>query len=194
MDTATPEDTASPTEELQDAALETNLEDTAAETAQSADPLTQAQAEASKWKDQAYRHAAELDNFRKRMARETQDARQYANAELLRSLIPIMDNFDMGLESARQENDKSIIFIGMSMVARQMQEFLKEQGVTEVSAEKGSAFDPHQHDAISQEPSTEVTEGAVLRCARKGFKLKDRLLRAANVIVSSGAVKETPTE
>jgi molecular chaperone GrpE len=150
------------------------------------DPLAQAQAEAAQWKDQAYRHAAELDNFRKRMARETQDARQYANADLLRSLIPIMDNFDMGLESARQENDKSIIYIGMAMVARQMQEFLKECGVTEVETSPGSAFDPHQHEAISQEPSAEVAEGTVLRTARKGFKLRDRLLRAANVVVSSG--------
>jgi molecular chaperone GrpE len=189
MDTSTPEETTATTEELLDTTLETPLEQAPEQVV--LDPLAEVQAEAAKWKDQAYRHAAELDNFRKRMARETQDARQYANAELLRSLLPIMDNFDMGLESARLENDKSVIYIGMNMVARQLQEFLKEFGVTEVQPEQGAAFDPHQHDAISQEPSADVSDGAVLRCARKGFKLKDRLLRAANVVVSSGVVKET---
>jgi molecular chaperone GrpE len=186
---STPVTEEKPQEELPQAAAAEATTEGAVPEAAASDPLAEAQAEVTKWKDQAYRHAAELDNFRKRMARETQEARQYANADLLRSLLPIMDNFDMGLESARQENDKSIIYIGMAMVARQMQEFLKECGVTEVEAAAGAAFDPHQHDAISQEPSTEVAEGAILRCARKGFKLRDRLLRAANVIVSAGAPK-----
>lgn len=180
------EETPQPATAAEAADRSTGAEATAAAPA---DPLAEAQAEAAKWRDQAYRHAAELDNFRKRMAREAQDARQYANADLLRSLLPIMDNFDMGLESARLENDKSIIYIGMAMVARQMQEFLKECGVTEVEAATGGAFDPHQHDAISQEPSADVAEGAILRCARKGFKLRERLLRAANVVISAGAPK-----
>jgi molecular chaperone GrpE len=192
MDTTTAEDSASTVAEepvLPAEVAEVSVESAEAAEAAPADPLAEALAEVAKWKDQAYRHAAELDNFRKRMARETQEARQYANADLLRSLLPITDNFDMGLESARLENDKSIIYIGMNMVARQMQEFIKEQGATEVLPGPGAAFDPHQHEAISQEPSDEVAEGAVLRCARRGFKLKDRLLRAANVVVSSGVAK-----
>jgi molecular chaperone GrpE len=183
MDTPAPETAAEDTELPVDPAP---AAEAPAETPM--DPLAEAQAEAAKWKDMAYRNAAELDNFRKRMARETQEARQYANADLLRSLLPVMDNFEMGLESARLENDKSIIYIGMSMVARQIQEFFKENHVEETEA-AGKPFDPHQHDAISQEPSDTVPEGTVLRVARKGFKLRDRLLRAANVIVSSGPAK-----
>jgi molecular chaperone GrpE len=189
MDPTDPTATELPADPL---SPEVTPEATEATEAAPLDPLEAALAEASKWKDQAYRHAAELDNFRKRMSREALETRQYANADLLRGLLPIMDTFDMGLESARQENDKSIIYIGMNMVGRQIVDFLKECGVTEVIPAAGSTFDPHQHDALSQEVSDTVAEGTVLRCTRKGFKLKERLLRAANVVVSSGPAKAEP--
>jgi molecular chaperone GrpE len=150
-----------------------------------ADPLAEAQAEALKWKDMAYRNAAELDNFRKRMARETQEARTYANADLFRSLFPILDSFEMGLEAARAESEKSMIFMGMNMVQKQMQEFIKDFGVQEVTP-VGQTFDPNLHDAVSQEAHPEIAEGLVLRVMRKGYMLKDRLLRPATVVVSSG--------
>jgi molecular chaperone GrpE len=152
------------------------------------DRLTQALADADKWKDLAYRNAAELDNFRKRMARETQEARSYANADLLRSLIPIMDNFEMGLEAARAESEKSMIFMGMNMVQRQIVDFLKDSNVVEISP-VGQPFDPNLHEAVAQEASTEHAEGIVLRVMRKGYNLKDRLLRPATVVVSSGQAK-----
>ena len=149
------------------------------------DPLATAQAEAEKWKDLAYRNAAELDNFRKRSARDAADARAYANADLLRALLPVLDNFEMGLEAARAESEKSMIYMGMSMVQRQLQDFLREMGAQEVEA-LGRPFDPNQHEAVSQEPSAEAAEGGIIRVTRKGYRLKDRLLRAASVIVSSG--------
>jgi len=156
------------------------------------DPLAAALSEAERWKDLAYRNAAELDNFRKRMARETQEARSYANADLLRSLFPILDNFEMGLDAARAESEKSVIFMGMSMVHRQIVDFLRDSGVQEI-VPLGQPFDPNLHDAVSQEASETVAEGIVLRVARKGYNLKDRLLRPATVIVSSGAASETPS-
>lgn len=151
------------------------------------DPLEAAQAEIAQWKDLAYRNAAELDNFRKRAAREAQETRAFANADLLRSLFPILDNFEMGLEAARTESEKSMIFMGMSMVHRQITEFLREQGVQEVEA-LGKPFDPNLHDAVSQEHQPDVAEGVVLRVTRRGYKLKDRLLRAASVVVSGAPV------
>ena len=150
-----------------------------------ADPLAEAQADAEKWKDVALRSAAELDNFRKRTTRDIQDARSYANADLLRSLIPILDNFEMGLEAARSESEKSMIYQGLSMVRRQLTDFLREQNVEEINAQ-GQKFDPNLHEAMSQEPSAEYAEGIVVKVMRRGFKLKDRLLRAALVIISSG--------
>ncbi|WP_395751603.1 nucleotide exchange factor GrpE [Prosthecobacter sp.] len=149
------------------------------------DPMTALALEAERWKDMAYRSQAELDNFRKRSAREAQETRAYANADLLRALFPILDNFDMGLEAARAESEKSMIFMGMSMVSRQLQDFLRESGVQEVEAQ-GKVFDPNLHEAVAQEASASVPEGTILRVTRRGYKLKDRLLRAASVIVSSG--------
>lgn len=149
------------------------------------DPLTALQAEMERWRDLAYRSQAELDNFRKRSVREAQETRAYANADLLRALFPILDNFDMGLEAARAESEKSMIYMGMSMVNRQLQDFLRDSGVQEIETQ-GVAFDPNLHDAVSQEASADIAEGTILRVTRKGYKLKDRLLRAASVVVSSG--------
>ncbi len=150
----------------------------------SQDPIAQAQTEAEKWKDLAYRSQAELDNFRKRTAREAQETRAYANSELLRSILPILDNFEMGLDAARAESETSMIFMGMQMVHRQFQDFLKDFGVQEIEA-LGQPFDPNLHDAVSQEPSSEQPEGAILRVTRRGYRLKERLLRPASVIVAS---------
>jgi molecular chaperone GrpE len=145
-----------------------------------------------RWKDQAYRQAAELDNFRKRMAREAQESRAYANADLLRGLLPVLDSFEMGLEAARAESEKSMIFMGMSMVQRQIMDFLREQGVQEVEA-LGKAFDPMLHEAVSTEVNATVPEGQVLRVTRRGFRLRERLLRAASVIVAAPAAEADAT-
>ena len=156
------------------------------------DPVAAAQAEVDRWKDLAYRSQAELDNYRKRAAREAQEARAFANADLLRTLLPVLDNFEMGLEAARAESEKSMIFMGMSMVQRQIQDFLREMGVQEIEA-NGKAFDPNVHEAVAQEASSTVADGIVLRVTRRGFRLKDRLLRPSSVVVSSGPAKpETP--
>lgn len=156
--------------------------------APAADPLAEAHAEIEKWKDISLRTAAELDNFRKRTARDMQDARAYANAEVLRALLPILDNFETGLEAARAEDEKSMIYQGLSMVRRQLADFLREENVQEIDA-LGKAFDPNLHEAVSQEPSDEAAEGTVLAVKRRGFKLKERLLRPAMVVVSSGATQ-----
>jgi molecular chaperone GrpE len=155
------------------------------------DPLADMTLEMEKWKDTALRSAAELDNYRKRVARDMQDSRAYANADLLRSLIPILDTFEMGLEAARAESETSIVFQGLSMVRGMFQNFLKEQGVDEIVA-LGQTFDPNQHEAMSSEAHAEAPEGSIVRVLRRGFKLKDRLLRPAAVVVSSGAAKDEP--
>lgn len=165
------------------AALNEEAPSAVAEEAPPADPLTLLTQEVERWKDLAYRSQAELDNFRKRSAREAQEARAYANADLLRALFPILDNFDMGLDAARAESEKSMIFMGMNMVNRQLQDFLRDSGVQEIEAQ-GKTFDPNLHDAVSQESNAAIAEGTIIRVTRKGYKLKDRLLRAASVVVS----------
>lgn len=149
------------------------------------DPLNQALMEAAQWKDAAHRAAAELDNFRKRTARDLQETVKYANAGLLESLLPVLDNFDYGMAAAKAESEGSNLYVGLSMVLRQIQDFLKDNGVEEISA-VGMPFDPNLHEAVSQQPSGTVAEGSVISQTRRGYKLRDRLLRPASVIVSSG--------
>ena len=151
------------------------------------DPLNQALIEAAQWKDAAHRAAAELDNFRKRTARDLQETVKYANAGLLESLLPVLDNFDYGMAAAKAESEGSNLYVGLSMVLRQVQDFLKDNGVEEISA-VGMPFDPNLHEAVSQQPTDTVAEGAVISQTRRGYKLRDRLLRPASVIVSSGPV------
>ena len=154
--------------------------------AASADPAAALKAEVEKWKDLALRTAAELDNFRKRSSRDMQDARAYANADLLRGLLPILDTFEMGLEAARAESEKSIVFQGLKMVQGMFGNYLRDLGVEEVPAE-GQVFDPNLHEALSTEASDTVPDHKIIRVQRRGYRLKDRLLRPANVVVSSGA-------
>ena len=164
------------------------------EAADQAEPAAAAEEEASKpktveeelleWKDRALRRQADLENFRKRMERERVDSLRYANGNLLEDLLPILDNFQMGLDAARAESEGSMIFMGMEMVSKQLVDFLEGKGVKEVAAE-GLPFDPSLHDAVSQEETTEVAEGQVIRVTRRGFQLHDRLLRPASVVVAT---------
>ena len=143
------------------------------------------EAEAAKLKDLALRARADLDNFRKRALREKEEAIRYANNGLLERLLPVIDNFELGLDAAKNAADTASILQGMAMVHKQLQDYLKNNGLEEVQAE-GEAFDPNKHDAVSQEFSADVPEGHVVRQVRKGYKIKDRLVRASSVIVSKG--------
>ena len=154
------------------------------------DPLKEALKQAEHWKDIAARNQAELDNYRKRMARDKTEAIKFANAGLLCELLPVIDSFQMGLGAAKLEDSESIITKGMEMVQKQLEEFLSTQGATEISA-IGQPFDPNIHEAISQEENNDIPEGNIIIQIRKGYKLHDRLLRAANVIVSKGPEKDS---
>lgn len=148
--------------------------------------------ELGQWKDKAIRAAAELENYRKRMAREKADSIRFGNQNLLSALLPVIDNFNMGMMAAEQDSG-SMIYMGMQMVQKQMNDFLNEQGVTEVPITPGDGFDPNSHEAMSQEESDEIAEGCIIRVMRKGYKIGDRLLRPANVVVS-GKEKEEDAE
>jgi molecular chaperone GrpE len=149
------------------------------------DPLAQAQAEAAKWKDLAARNQAELENYRKRVARERDDDIKRAKLNVLEDLLPVMDNFEFGMIEVRKGDPKSPIAFGMEMIERQLKEFMSGAGV-EVVDSIGAVFDPNVHEAVGQEESAEVAEGKIIRQMRKGYKVRDRLLRPAMVVVSKG--------
>jgi molecular chaperone GrpE len=165
----------------------------AVEEEQEIDPWEALELEAAKWKDQAVRTAAELDNFRKRMTREKLDAVRYGNQSLLEELLPVLDNFNMGMQAAAQEQG-SMLYMGMDMVNKQLGEFLSSQNVTEIATEDGGEFDPNVHEALSQEVSEDIEEGKIIRVVRKGYRIGERLLRPANVIVALGEESQPESE
>ena len=144
------------------------------------------QTELDTLRDQALRDRADTENIRKRLQREKEDSVRYANGSLLERLLPILDNFELGMQEARRtEGQGSAVLMGMGMVQKQLESFLTESGLTIIDA-AGQTFDPNQHEALGEEPSADVPEGSVIRTQRKGYKLRDRLLRPASVFVSKG--------
>ena len=147
--------------------------------------LAQLKSEVDRYKETALRSTADLDNYRKRMVREKEEAVRYANTGFLECLIPILDNFELGLQAAKAGGGQSAILDGLTMVFKQLQDFLSNSGVETIEA-VGQVFDPNLHEAIAQEQSAEFDEDVVIRQLRKGYRLKDRLIRPANVVVSKG--------
>lgn len=146
--------------------------------------LADLQADLEKFRDLAQRSAADFDNYRKRSAREREEAVRFANAALLEDLLPVLDNFHLGLEAARQTPGADAILQGLGMVARQFDDFLGRNGVERIPAE-GAEFDPNLHEAVGRETGS-VPEGQVIRQVRPGYTLRGRLLRPASVVVSGG--------
>jgi molecular chaperone GrpE len=145
--------------------------------------LERLRADAERFRDMALRGQADFDNYRKRAAREKEEAVKFANMGLVERFLPILDNFELGLLSARSTEGAAQVVMGFEMVGRQLQDFLTQCGV-EVVAGEGSDFDPNLHEAVQQEESLDVPEGRVLRVLRKGYRMKERLVRPAMVVVS----------
>jgi molecular chaperone GrpE len=135
--------------------------------------------------ERAVRAQAELDNFRKRSRREAEEERRYAALPLIRDLLSVMDNLDRALEAAEKSQQASGLVEGVKMVAIQFTTYLEQHGCRKIPA-IGLPFDPHQHEAIAQEPSSELAAGYVTRIARNGYQLHDRVVRPAQVLVSTG--------
>jgi molecular chaperone GrpE len=144
------------------------------------------QSDLDRFRDLALRTQADFENYKKRAAREKEEATRYANSTLLERLVAIVDNFELGLSAARSEGEQSPIYSGMNMVFKQLIDFLAENGLQAIEAE-GQKFDPNLHEAIGHEPGGKIPEGFVVRQTRRGYRLKDRLLRPSSVVVSSGA-------
>jgi molecular chaperone GrpE len=141
------------------------------------------------YRDQALRAAADLENYRKRMMREKEETIRYANNSLLEKLLPVMDNFELGLQAARASATSDVnsqareIISGLSMVERQLNDFFKDHGMESIEA-VGNIFDPKLHDALSYQIDESLPEGQVISQLRRGYLLAGRLLRPASVIVS----------
>jgi molecular chaperone GrpE len=131
------------------------------------------------------RVTADFENFKKRAARERSEAIQFANTTLLQKLLPVIDNFEMAQTAAQTaQGDKlASLQTGIAMIQQQLKAALAEAGLEEMDA-SGKPFDPTFHEAVSQQETDQVPEGQVIQQIRKGYKLRDRLLRPAAVIVA----------
>src|SRR5919106_1280692 len=158
-----------------------------AERSELEDPMARLQADIDRFRDLALRSQADFENYKKRAAREKEEAIKYANSSLLERLVAIVDNFGLGLEAAKGEGEHSAVYSGMTLVLKQLSDFLAENGLQPIEAE-GQKFDPNLHEAIAHQPS-EFPEGTIIRQTRRGYRFKDRLLRPSQVVVSSGPGK-----
>lgn len=159
------------------------------ETAPELSELEQARNEAAEMKVRYLRAMADLENYRKRITREKQEIIRSAAANVVESLLPVMDNMKLGLQAAENHPEAKDVTYGFKMVDDQLKKSLSEQGLEELVPD-GEQFDPNLHECIAHQPSDEVKEDFVIQTVRAGYRLNDRLIRAANVIVSSGPQKE----
>jgi molecular chaperone GrpE len=153
--------------------------------AEQLEELKQRAAKADEHWERLLRTTADLDNYKKRAAREKQDAVKFANENLLQKLVPVLDTFDMALAATNNSQTDAVqaLQTGVRMVYQQLKTALQDAGIEEIDA-TGKPFDPNLHEAVSQQETTAVPEGQVMQQLRKGYKLRERLLRPATVVVA----------
>jgi molecular chaperone GrpE len=146
------------------------------------DPLDALQREKDTLQDRLLRTAAEFDNYRKRMDRERRELAEYASADILKDLLPILDNFERALQApATAESDA--FRKGIELIHKQMLDVLRKRGVKPIEA-LGTDFDPNFHQAVIHEESATHREGEVMAELQRGYLLGERLLRPAMVKVA----------
>lgn len=145
--------------------------------------LAAAREEAAQYRDSALRAQAELANARKRFEKQQAQAYANANVELVRKLLPILDDFDRVFENVPAAVAADSWFTGLELVQRKLGGILENMQVEEIEAE-GRPFDPHIHEALGYEPSDTVEDGAVARVMLKGYRLGDKIIRPSLVYVA----------
>jgi molecular chaperone GrpE len=132
--------------------------------------------------DESYlRLAADFDNYRKRVAREQVELTSRANERLLNELLPVLDDLERALEAAA-EHEEAKLEEGVRLVHRSLLGLVERHGLSEIETE--GAFDPHVHEALLAQPGEGAEEGSVLQVLQKGYRLGDKVLRPARVIVA----------
>lgn len=148
------------------------------------------QTEAREHRDQALRAVAELDNVRKRAARDIDNARKYALDSFVKELLPVIDSMELGLNASQEAADAAdpqalqALREGKELTLKKFFDCLEKFGVAVIDPPTGAKFDPQKHEAISMQEGTDSPSGAVLVVAQKGYELNGRLVRPAKVVVA----------
>jgi molecular chaperone GrpE len=149
------------------------------------DPTAALKAALADATDRNLRLMAEFDNFRRRSAKEQLDIIETANGKLLEKLSEVQDNFERAFASENKAKDLEAFEKGMQMIYNQFAKILSDAGLEQIDP-TGAEFDPNMHEALMQQPSETIPEGHVVTVFQKGYKLKNKILKTAKVIVSSG--------
>jgi len=139
-------------------------------------------------KDQALRFAADAENTKRRAEREANDARAFAIQKFARDLLGVADNLSRALQHApREDADPAVknLVVGLDMTEKELLSAFERNGLKKVDPVKGAKFDPHQHQAMMEQPSTEVAAGGVIQVVQPGYELLGRLVRPAMVVVAA---------
>src|SRR5918911_4868974 len=144
------------------------------------------QAERDELFDRLQRLAAEFDNYRKRNARESAALIDRANERLVKELLPVLDDLGRALDAA-EEHEEAKLEEGVRLVHRALADLLAKEGLAEIDTD--GKFDPHVHEALLSQPS-DVEEGSVIEVVQKGYKLGDKVLRPARVVVATPPIHE----
>ncbi len=155
--------------------------------------LAAAKKEAAANYERYMRAVADLENFRKRTVREKDELRQFAAANVIEDLIPLLDNLGLGLAAAKQQTDVKAVADGITLVLEQFKSAFARHGLKEVNPQ-GQPFDHNLHECISHLPSADVPAETVSQVVRLGYTLNGRLLRPAAVVVSSGPAAPAETK
>ena len=160
---------------------------------EAAPALEEQEAEEESLRDQFVRLQADFANFRNRTQRERIELYQRANEDLLLEILPVLDHYEMGLQTAEQHDADKAVLDGFKMVYEQFQNVLNKFNLEAIDA-VGQEFDPHKHEALTHMPSDEYAAEVCSNQIRRGYMFGDKLLRAAQVVVSSGPAEATDEE
>ena len=156
-----------------------------AEAAAEVDPTEALKQQLAEANDRNLRLMAEFDNYRRRTAKEQLELIETANGKLLEKLSEVQDNFERAFASENKAQDLEAFEKGMQMIYNQFAKILTDAGLEQIDP-TGAEFDPNMHEALMQQPSETIPEGHVVTVFQKGYKLKNKILKTAKVIVSSG--------
>jgi molecular chaperone GrpE len=151
-------------------------------------------AEVQALKDQVLRFAAEAENTKRRAERDTNDARAYAITKFARDLLGVADNFDRALAAAPGQADEAVknFVVGVELTAKALQGAFENNGLKKIDPPKGEKFDPHKHQAMMEQPGSDVAPGGVIQVLQPGYELLGRLVRPALVVVAAKAAGGQP--
>jgi molecular chaperone GrpE len=150
--------------------------------------VAEANRRADEYLNDLRRLAADFDNYRKRVSRESEVQASRATESLVGELLPVLDNLERALD-ASEHHEEAKVAEGVQFVKQQLAGLLARRGLEEIPCEPGDEFDPHVHEALSHQPS-DHPEGAIAAVWQRGYRLGDRVVRAARVVVSSGPPAE----